>query len=105
MIVIDKTLRIRLQLLQPSTAIALNVTVYTNSHNNIATSLRQRHIATSGAYDDAIAGVVTPQTTLGAGKYYVVPSTYNPGTQAGFRMVFYSSISGIKVTPVQGIRI
>ncbi|KAF8905038.1 hypothetical protein CPB84DRAFT_1845125 [Gymnopilus junonius] len=98
-------LMIRLQLLQPSTPNALNVTVYSNSQNNIKASLGQRHIATSGAYDDTIAGVATPQTTLGVGKYYMVPSTYNPGTQAAFRMVVYSSISNIRVTPVQGTRI
>ncbi|KAF8962724.1 hypothetical protein BDZ97DRAFT_1702205 [Flammula alnicola] len=91
--------RIRLQTLHPSTAIALNVTVYPNHENDIATSLkRQRHVVTSGAYDDTIAGVATPQSTISAGKYYIVPSTYNPGTEAGFRMLVYSSTSGVKVT-------
>jgi len=92
-------LMIRLQLLQPSTAIALNVTVYPNFQNSIDSSLRQRHVATSGAYDDTIAGVATPQVTLGTGKYYIVPSTYNPGTETGFRMLVYSSVSGVTVTP------
>ncbi|KDR76346.1 hypothetical protein GALMADRAFT_247750 [Galerina marginata CBS 339.88] len=92
-------LMIRLQLLQPSTAIALNVTVYPNFQNDIESSLRQSHVATSGAYEDTIAGVATPQATLGTGKYYIVPSTYNPGTETGFRMLIYSSVSGITVTP------
>ena len=88
--------RIRLQLLQPSTSIALNVTVYPQP---ITTSLnQQRHIITSGAYDDTIAGVATPQISVAAGKYYVVPSTYNPGSEVGFKLIVYSSIAGLMVT-------
>jgi calpain-7 len=93
-------LRIRLQLLQPSTAIALNVTVYSDFQNDVSASIkRQRHVTTSGAYDDAIAGVSTPQVTIGVGKYYIVPSTYNPGIEVGFRMLVYSGISGIQLQP------
>ncbi|KAF9485226.1 cysteine proteinase [Pholiota conissans] len=93
-------LKIRLQTTQTSNAIAINVTIYP-VHKDVITSLtRQGHVATSGAYDDSIAGVATPQVTLGAGKYYIVPSTYNPRTIVGFRMLVYSSISGIQVDEV-----
>ena len=90
--------RIRLQLLQPSTSISLNVTVYPQS---ITTSLNQhRHVLTSGAYDDTIAGVATPQISVAAGKYYVVPSTYNPGAEVGFKLIVYSSIAGLMVSQI-----
>lgn len=38
-------------------------------------------------YDNAIAEVATPQITLGTGKYYIVPSTFNPGIDCGFRVL------------------
>ena len=44
---------------------------------------------------DAIAGVSTPQVTIGVGKYFIIPSTYKPGTEVGFRMLVYSSIPSI----------
>jgi len=90
--------RIRLQLLQPSTAIALNITVYPDFPNDVSASIkRQRHVATSGPYDDSIAGVSTPQVTIGVGKYFIIPSTYKPGTEVGFRMLVYSSIPSIQI--------
>ena len=90
--------RIRLQLLQPSTSAALNVTVFSQL---VTPSLNQRrHILTSGAYDDTIAGVATPQISVATGKYYVVPSTYNPGTELGFKLIVYSSIVGLMVTRI-----
>jgi len=92
-------LKIRLQLLQPSTSIALNVTVY--SPHATPSLNQQRHILTSGAYDDTIAGVATPQISVAAGKYYVVPSTYNPGTEVGFKLTVYSSIAGLMVTQIK----
>jgi calpain-7 len=85
-------------LLQPSTSIALNVTVYPQP---ITTSLNQhRHVLTSGAYDDTIAGAATPQISVAAGKYYVVPSTYNPGAEVGFKLIMYSSIAGLMVSQI-----
>ena len=90
--------RIRLQLLQPSTSIALNVTVYPQPI--ITSSNQQQHVLTSGAYDDTIAGVATPQILVAAGKYYVMPSTYNPGTEVGFKLIVYSSVAGLKVTQI-----
>ncbi|KAF8199531.1 hypothetical protein BJ912DRAFT_1020136 [Pholiota molesta] len=93
-------LKIRLQTIQTSSAIPVNVTVYSDHEDIMASLKHQGHIATSGAYDDSIAGVATPQVTLGTGKYYLVPSTYNPGTMAGFRMLVYSSISSVQVESV-----
>ncbi|KAF4614242.1 hypothetical protein D9613_007736 [Agrocybe pediades] len=85
-------INIRLQLVQPSTAVPLNVTLYLVIQDNIQLSLSQkRNAATSGAYDSAIAGVTTTQTTIAAGRYYIVPSTYSPGIEAGFRILVYSS--------------
>lgn len=86
-------LKIRLQLLRPSTS-SLNVTIFPASPNG---SLG-RHIVTSGAYNDAISGVVTPQTIISAGKYWAVPSTYNPGVEAEFQLIVYSKISGVRVS-------
>jgi calpain-7 len=57
-------------------------------------------VLTSGAYDDTVAGVATPQITLAAGTYYVVPSTYSSGHEAGFKLIVYSSVSGVKITLV-----
>ncbi|KAF8150612.1 hypothetical protein B0H34DRAFT_801552 [Crassisporium funariophilum] len=95
-------LKIRLQLVHPSTAIALNVTVYPSIYKGSPISLtQQRHVTTSGSYDDTIAGVSTPQIAIGAGKYHVVPSTYNPGIEVGFKIIVYSSVAGVKLTPLQ----
>ncbi|RDB24959.1 Calpain-like protease palB/RIM13 [Hypsizygus marmoreus] len=84
-------LKIRLQLLRPSTATALNVTIFPTSPDGFL----RRHITTSGPYNDAISGVVTPQVSLRAGKYWAVPSTYNPGVEAGFQLFVYTSIGGV----------
>jgi calpain-7 len=93
--------RIRLQLIQPSSAVALNVTVFANVGGDTESSLTQKPpVLTSGAYDDTVAGVATAQITLGAGTYHVVPSTYNPGHEAGYKLIVYSSSSGVMITPV-----
>jgi calpain-7 len=57
-------------------------------------------VLTSGAYDDTIAGVATAQITFGAGTYFVVPSTYSPGHEAEYKLLVYSSASGVTITPV-----
>lgn len=57
-------------------------------------------IATSGGYDDVVSGVVTPKITLQPGKYWIIPSTYDPGIKAEFRVMVYSSLSGMSVVPV-----
>lgn len=58
-------------------------------------------VATSGAYSETLAGVVTPLVTLAKGMYEVVPSTYSPGVQTEFRLVVYSSVSGIEIRRVR----
>lgn len=93
--------RIRLQSLQPSGILALNVTIYADRGGDISASLRHQRVSTSGAYEDSTAGVATPQFSIGAGKYYVIPSAYNPGTTGGFRMLVYSSISSITVNELR----
>jgi len=80
-------LRVRLQLVQHSSNAAMNVTIYSGSDHPSA----DRHVATSGAYDDARSGVVTPQTNLSKGRWWIVPSTYNPGVQATFQLIVYST--------------
>ncbi|KAH9481424.1 Calpain-like protease palB/RIM13 [Psilocybe cubensis] len=93
---------IRLQLLQPSTAVALNLAIYPGSKDGFATSFeRQKYLATSGPYDDAIAGVAIQSATLAPGKYYVVPSTYNPGVELMFRMIVYSNVAGFTIQQVE----
>ncbi|KAG6910420.1 hypothetical protein DXG01_010775 [Tephrocybe rancida] len=87
-------IKIRLQLIRPFTATSLNITIFPDSPDG---TLR-RHIATSGAYNDAISGVATPQLTLGAGKYLAVPSTYNPGVEVGFHLLIYTTVAGVKVS-------
>lgn len=89
-------------MLQPSSAVALNVSVFADVGGDPESSLAQKPpVLTSGAYDDRVAGVATPQTTFGAGAYYVVPSTYSPGHEAGYKLIVYSSTSGVTITPVE----
>ncbi|KAI6115989.1 hypothetical protein F5141DRAFT_1201863 [Pisolithus sp. B1] len=56
-----------------------------------------RPLASSGSYSDALAGVDIPKRTLQAGKYWLVPSTWTAGVQAGFKLVVYCSDSGCVV--------
>ncbi|KAF9462395.1 hypothetical protein BDZ94DRAFT_1261255 [Collybia nuda] len=86
-------LRMRLQLLRPSTATSLNVTIFPASTNGSF----GKHIATSGAYNDAISGVATPQISLRAGKYWAVPSTYNAGVQAGFQLILHTTVADVQI--------
>ncbi|KAJ7198567.1 hypothetical protein GGX14DRAFT_666051 [Mycena pura] len=87
-------LKIRLQLLRPTTLAAVNVTLFPTSQ----TGVLGRHIATSGGYDDSIAGVVMPQVALAVGKYWVVPSTYAPAVQGSFQLVVYSTAAAVSIT-------
>ncbi|KAK0183648.1 hypothetical protein F5146DRAFT_1085661 [Armillaria mellea] len=85
-------MKVRLQLVRPSSSSPLNVTIYSAGASEYAS-----HLATSGAYDDAISGVVTPQISLNRGKYWIIPSTFNPGIEAAFQLIVYSSVSGVEV--------
>lgn len=88
--------RIRLQLLKPSPAIALNVTVFA------ALSGRSlgRQITTSGPYADNTSGAVTPQINVSPGKYLVVASTYDPGISSDFQLQVYSKASDVKLQKI-----
>ncbi|SJK98157.1 uncharacterized protein ARMOST_01418 [Armillaria ostoyae] len=86
-------MKVRLQLVRPSSSSPLNVTIYPADASEYTAS----HLATSGAYDDAISGVVTPQISLNRGKYWIIPSTFNPGIEAAFQLIVYSSVSGVEV--------
>ena len=57
----------------------------------------QKHVTTSGPYDDSICGVATPQVSLNGGKYWAIPSTYIPGVQAEFRLIVYTSVKDLSV--------
>ncbi|KAK7052803.1 cysteine protease [Paramarasmius palmivorus] len=87
-------IQIRLQLDKPQSSTSLNVTIYPASQGLSP----DRHVCTSGGYEDALSGVITPMTTLSKGKYWIIPSTYNPGVQTSFKLIVYSSVS---VEPVQ----
>ncbi|KAM6502958.1 hypothetical protein JOM56_002935 [Amanita muscaria] len=94
-------LKVRLQLTEPLTTPSLNVTIYPASSSVVTgEQFKQKHIATSGPYDDAICGVATPQVSLSAGKYWVVPSTYLPGVKAEFSLVVYASVRDVVVMRV-----
>ncbi|KAG5646200.1 hypothetical protein DXG03_004026 [Asterophora parasitica] len=90
-------LKIRLQLLRPFTPTSLNITIFPASSDG------QRPIATSGAYNDAISGVVTPEVSLGKGRYWAVPSTYNAGVEAGFQLFVYTTVVGVTVAQRPGV--
>ncbi|KAJ7503114.1 hypothetical protein B0H11DRAFT_2361192 [Mycena galericulata] len=86
-------LKVRLQLQRPKTTTALNLTIFPSS----TTGALGRHMTTSGGYDDSIAGVATPQISLGVGKYWLIPSTYNPGFQGAFQLIVYSTAARVNV--------
>ncbi|TFY69939.1 hypothetical protein EVG20_g2946 [Dentipellis fragilis] len=58
-------------------------------------------LVSSGPYADAVSGAVTPLTPAPAGRYVVVPSTYDIGVEAEFRIVVYSSKTSVDVTSVR----
>jgi calpain-7 len=84
---------VRLQLGEHTSSVPLNVTLFAGT-----TSTLGKHIATSGTYSDAMPGVVTPQTSLAAGTYLLVPSTFRQGTEARFRIAVFSTASGISLS-------
>lgn len=50
-----------------------------------------KQVATSGAYSDALSGVLLPGTSVRPGIYLLIPSTYYPGVLAGFQIMVYGS--------------
>ncbi|KAF9494200.1 cysteine proteinase [Pleurotus eryngii] len=84
---------IRLQLSRPSAGVSINVTVYPAPTRG---SLGQ-YATTSGAYNDSIAGVVTPQVSLVPGTYWIIPSTHSASVQAAFKLVIYSTTNTISI--------
>nr|GAT49101.1 predicted protein [Mycena chlorophos] len=84
-------IKIRLQLVRPTPSSAINLTLFP------AGSLVQ-HLTSSGGYDDSIAGVVTPQTKLAPGKYWMVPSTYSPGVHGPFEIVLHTTSGRVSVS-------
>ncbi|KAJ6491676.1 hypothetical protein C8R47DRAFT_976286 [Mycena vitilis] len=88
-------LKIRLQLTRPKAPAALNVTLFPAPAQG--TTALGRHLVTSGAYDDSVGGVATPQIALGVGKYWAVPSTYAPGVLSAFQLVVYSTAARVSV--------
>jgi hypothetical protein len=94
-LLITPTCRIRLQLMRPSTA-SLNITLFpSSSEDSLGT-----HIITSGPYSDAVSGVATPLVSVTPGKYLLIPSTYNPGVQAAFRLTVYSTNVAVNIQVV-----
>ncbi|KAL0577695.1 cysteine protease [Marasmius crinis-equi] len=81
--------QVRLQLDQSQSSYPLNVSIY-SATRAISTA---EHVATSGGYSDALSGVITPLVHLPKGKYWIVPSTYNPEKEAPFRLIVYSTVS------------
>ena len=92
-------LRFRLQRAEPISlsSVALNLTVFNPPTGAGALG---RHVATSGPYSDAVAGVLIEGLTLQPGRYLLVPSTFVAGVEATFRLMVYSNVSGVQVTPM-----
>ncbi|KAG9087468.1 cysteine protease [Ceratobasidium sp. UAMH 11750] len=70
-----------------SPAPALNLTLFERTPRGTP----GKQVATSGAYSDAVSGVLLPKATVRPGTYLFVPSTYYPGVLSGFQIVVYSA--------------
>ncbi|KAG8738243.1 cysteine protease [Ceratobasidium sp. 414] len=70
-----------------SPAPALNLTLFERTPRGTP----GKQVATSGAYSDAVSGVLLPRATVRPGTYLFVPSTYYPGVLSGFQIVVYSA--------------
>ncbi|EIM80748.1 cysteine proteinase, partial [Stereum hirsutum FP-91666 SS1] len=73
---------------------SLNISIFPSPFPNVTSA----PLLTSGPYSDALSGVSTPLVSLKTGTYVLVPSTYDPGVEGGFRMVVYSSAVGVGVS-------
>lgn len=83
-----------MQLLTPSSPVALNITLFTTS----ASGGFGPQILTSGPYSDAIAGALIPRSAVASGKYLLVPSTYTSNVEADFQVLVYSTVSGVELS-------
>ena len=79
---------VRLQLVKADPSISLNVSLYRLVGGGTLGPL----VATSGAYSDAVCGVLLQSKALSAARYAIVPSTFTPGACLAFKMVVHSSI-------------
>ncbi|KAB5593816.1 calpain-like protease palB [Ceratobasidium theobromae] len=70
-----------------SPAPALNLTLFERN----AQGLPGKQVATSGAYSDAVSGVLLPNISLRPGTYLFVPSTYYPGVIGDFQILLYAT--------------
>ncbi|OSC96512.1 cysteine proteinase [Trametes coccinea BRFM310] len=86
-------LQFRLQLARPSLPVPLNLTMIQFLDAHPQGAIR----ATSGLYSDAISGAVIPRTSFQPGKYFLVPSTREPGVEAEFVLTVYSTVSNVTV--------
>ncbi|CAE6506015.1 unnamed protein product [Rhizoctonia solani] len=66
---------------------ALNLTLFERNDQG----LPGKQVATSGAYSDAVSGVMLPDISLRPGIYLFVPSTYYPGVLGDFQIMLYST--------------
>lgn len=77
---------------------SLNITIYPAPASPMSNQyFKQKHVTTSGPYDDAVCGTATPQVSLSAGKYWAIPSTHTPGVQAEYRLIIYTSVKDLLV--------
>ncbi|KAJ8581144.1 cysteine proteinase [Rhizopogon salebrosus TDB-379] len=83
----------RLQLIDRASGVSMNLSLFPSPSVN-----PQKCVASSGPYSDALSGVDISRRSIAAGKYYLVPSTYHAGILAQFRLIIYSTTSGIAVT-------
>jgi calpain-7 len=86
-------IKVRLQVLEPSLTTYLNVSVYSPGDASALGKLQ----STSGTYSNTNSGVVTTQVQLPPGTYWVIPSTFTPGTLERFKLLVYSSVRGVTV--------
>ncbi|TFL06986.1 hypothetical protein BDV98DRAFT_557061 [Pterulicium gracile] len=87
-------IKIRLQLPNPSPTTYINVSIYRPFHT--ASALGEP-LASSGTYVNTSSGAVTTQTQLAAGTYWIIPSTFTPGTLEAFKLLVYSSIRDVGI--------
>ncbi|KAK7691878.1 hypothetical protein QCA50_005282 [Cerrena zonata] len=87
-------LKVRLQLVDSKAAAPINVTIFRPGEDGVLGS----QVATSGPYTDTMPGVITPQILAQPGKYLIVSSTYSPGILASFKLIVYSSTTGVSIT-------